>query len=220
MPAARARRSRGSVAQDALCLGDVCGDRVHQGRRQAVVGLDAQLSQPGSDGAHLIGLGARFDGRGHEGGKFGTGPALVVGAFGMDEIEAVERVATVLDAAIHMDAAVLAGVPLNGRRRVDDRQLLCVRGDTEVVPRHYRDLGEQGALGFPALGATAEMVVRALPLDRHFDGILRTSAQQRAAREIRRTSLHTLIHVRVNRYSHVRHPPVCAHRELLLRTSP
>ena len=39
-------------------LGNVGGDRIHQTRRQAVVGFEMQLLQSGPDRAHLIGLSA------------------------------------------------------------------------------------------------------------------------------------------------------------------
>jgi hypothetical protein len=42
----------------------------------------------------------------------------------MDEVEPVERVTLVLDAAVHVHAAAGAGIALNRRVAVDDLQLL------------------------------------------------------------------------------------------------
>jgi hypothetical protein len=38
----------------------------------------------------------------------------------MDKIEAVERVLRIFDAAVHVHAAIFAGVPLDGRIGVHD----------------------------------------------------------------------------------------------------
>ncbi len=57
----------------------------------------------------------------------------------MHEIKAVERMTRILDAAIHVHAAFLAGVPLNRGRLVDDRELAAIRRDAQIVPRNDRD---------------------------------------------------------------------------------
>lgn len=80
----------GSTARRARQLGRVGRDGIHQRWRQAVVGLETQLSQPVPDSVLLIGAGARFDDRGREGGKLGRRPAVVPGEFRVDEIEPIE----------------------------------------------------------------------------------------------------------------------------------
>jgi hypothetical protein len=49
---------------------------------------------------------------------------LVLGKLGMDKIEPVERMFRVLDAPIHMHAAIFAGVPLDGRIDVHNLKLV------------------------------------------------------------------------------------------------
>src|SRR6185437_5840180 len=109
---------RGSVRQGARSLRDVGGDRVHQRRRQAIIGLKAKLLQSAADRAHPVRADARFDHRGDERGEFRGGPALLLEPFGMDEVEPIEWMALVLDAAIHVNAAFLAGVAMDGRTRI------------------------------------------------------------------------------------------------------
>ena len=77
----------------------------------------------------------------------------------MDEVQAVEGVGLVLDAAVHVGAAALAGVALDGGRGVDDLQLVAVLGHRDVVARHNGDDREHRAFRLPALGAAAGMVV-------------------------------------------------------------
>lgn len=54
------------------------------------------------------------------------------------------------DAAKEMDAAVFAGVALDGGGRIDDVQFLGVGGDAEFVGGDDTDDGEEGAGGLPA----------------------------------------------------------------------
>ena len=116
----------------------------------------------------------------------------------MNEIQPVEGMARVLDPAIHVNAAVPAGVSLDRRGRIHGREFMPVRGHADVLPRHDRDLREHRALGLPALRAAADVIVRALPLDRHLDGVLIALAHKGPAREILRPGFHTLIHGRVD----------------------
>jgi len=56
-----------------------------------------------------------------------------VGQFDVHEVESVERMVAVLDAAVHVHAAAGAGVALNRGFRVDDLELLRILGDFEFV---------------------------------------------------------------------------------------
>ena len=116
----------------------------------------------------------------------------------MNEIEAMEGMPGVLDAAIHVNAAVLAGIAMDGGGGIRDLKLVPVRRDADAVARHDRDLRKQRAFGLPALRAAAYVIVRALRTDRHLDGILTAVARKGPAREIRRSGFRTLIHARVN----------------------
>ena len=93
----------------------------------------------------------------------------------MHEIQPLEGM-VLLDAPEHMYPALLARVTLDGSAPIDDSELLCVGRDTQGVPRHDPDHGEQRASGLPALGATAGMVVRDVALDADFDFVLGTVA--------------------------------------------
>src|SRR5712692_9027856 len=76
------------------------------------------------------------------------------------EFASVQRMALVLDPAIHVHAALLAGMPLDGGLGVHDRELVAVRRDAQVVAPHDGDLREQRPFRFPALGAAAHVIVR------------------------------------------------------------
>src|SRR5262252_1043782 len=89
----------------------------------------------------------------------------------MDKIEPVERMLGVLDAAIHVHAAIAARVPLDGRIGVYDLELVGILGNTQLVARHNRDLREQRACGLPAFGASAYVIIGALRCDAHLDRI-------------------------------------------------
>ena len=60
------------------------------------------------------------------------------------------------------------------RRRIDDLQLVRVRGDLDLVAADDGDQGEDRALGLPALGAAAGVVVRGLRADVDLTLSLRT----------------------------------------------
>src|SRR6185436_6336294 len=124
-------------------------------------------------------------------------PALFLGELGVDEVEAKERMALVLDAPVHVHAAFLAGITLDRRLGIDNRELLAVRFHADLVARHDRDLREERALRLPALGAAADVVVRGLRPDRHLDPVLRAVAPERPTCEIRRRGFQATIHLRV-----------------------
>ena len=109
--------------------------------------------------------------------------------FGVDEVEAVERMALVLDAAIHMRAAGLAGVPLDRRRRIDDLQLVAVLEHLDVVARHHGDHREGRAFGLPAFGAAAGVVVGDIALDADLDRLVLAFADQGSAGKVARALL-------------------------------
>jgi hypothetical protein len=111
----------------------------------------------------------------------------------MEEVEAVQGMARVVDAAVHMHAAGLAGVALDGGVGIDDLELVAVGRDRKVVARRDRHDGEQRAFGLPALGAAACMVMGGLALDRHRDLVVRTLAVEGAAREVRGSGLDALV---------------------------
>src|SRR5437879_2425376 len=101
--------------------------------------------------------------------------------------------ALVLYPSIHVHAALLAGMPLDGRLGVHDRELVAVRLDAQVVAPHDGDLREQRPFRFPALGAAAHVIVRALPLDRYLDPVLRAVAIKRPAGEVLRRGLQSAV---------------------------
>src|ERR1700730_1919833 len=167
------------------CLCDVGCKGTHQCRGQAVVRLEPQLLQATSDRRHLTGRGTGLDDGGNKRREFGRRPALILGKLGVDEIEAVERMLRVLDPAVHVNPAPSAGIALNGRVGIYDLELLGVISHAQLVARHHGDLREQRALGFPAFGASAYVIVRALTRDAHLDGIACAFALQRATRKLR-----------------------------------
>src|SRR5437870_12674842 len=77
-------------------------------------------------------------------------------------------------------------MPLDRRLGIGDRQLVAVRLDAEVVARYDGDLREQRPFRLPALGAAAHVIVRALPLDRYLDPVLRAVAIKRPACKVLR----------------------------------
>src|SRR6266481_8768501 len=144
------------------------------------------------------GRGPGFDDRRDECGELGGGPTLLLRKLRVDEIEPVERMLRVLDAAVHVHAALGAGVPLNGRIGIRDLELFGILGNTELVARHNGDLREQGACGLPAFGASTYVIIGALGRNAHLDGIARAFAHERCPREVRRAGPHAVVHCRMN----------------------
>src|SRR5271168_1501819 len=104
----------------------------------------------------------------------------------------------VFDAAIHVDAANLASVPLNGRRRIDHAELVAVLRAVHLVLRHDGHDRERRPFGFPALGTAASVVMRDLRADRYFDGPVRAFARQGSSSEVLRSLLDAVIDRRMN----------------------
>jgi hypothetical protein len=85
--------------------------------------------------------------------------------------------ALVLDPAIHVDAALFAGMPLNSGLGVHHRKFVPVRLDAEIFTRDDGDLRKERAFRLPTFRAAAHMIVRALAFDRYLDLVLRAIAQ-------------------------------------------
>src|SRR4051812_26471887 len=102
----------------------------------------------------------------------------------MDKIDAIQGMRLVLDAAIHMDTTSFACVALNSGFLIDDCELVAVRVDAQVVARHHSDLRKKRALGFPALGASTDMVMRTLSFDADRYLLVAAMANERPTRKI------------------------------------
>lgn len=99
----------------ASLLRSVCRNQIHQIRAQAIVTLQALLLECGSDISHLLGVEALLDDAGYEGSELRLLPLVLIGTeLGVHEVQALECVVG-FDASEHVHAAVLAGVPLDGR---------------------------------------------------------------------------------------------------------
>src|SRR5437016_13199464 len=85
----------------------------------------------------------------------------------------------ILDAAVHVYAAIPAGVALNGGIGIHDFELVGILGHTQLVARHDRDLREHRARGLPAFGASTDVIIGALGRNAHLDGIARAFARER-----------------------------------------
>src|SRR6185295_10411098 len=125
----------------------------------------------------------------------------------MDEVEAVERMRLVLDAAVHMGTAHLAGVALDGRRGIYDLQLVAVFRHFHVVARHNGDHRKSCALWLPAFGAAAGMVMSDVAGDGNLDRLVLALADQGASGEAARALLHSVVNRWVDMNSHRVTPP-------------
>src|SRR6516165_8539339 len=120
----------------------------------------------------------------------------------MHEVQAVERMALVLNAPIHVRAAALASVALDHGRRIDDRQLVAVFEDRKVVAGNDSDHREHRSLRFPALGAAAGMIVGDIALDADLDRPILAFADECAAGKAAGALLHSTINRWVDMSSH------------------
>ena len=179
-------------------FGDVGCDGIHQGRGKTIVWLQTQLPQARAHGRHLIGAGARLDDRGDEGGELGSRPALLSPELGVNKIQTIEGVLGIFDAPVHMHATPRAGVPLDRRVGIHDLQFLGTLADVQLVAWHNGDLRERGASRLPALGASADVIVRRLGTDADLNGIARALAHQRPARKARCAGSHAIVDCRMN----------------------
>lgn len=143
---------------------------IHERRREGVICRQALGGEGAADVVHLVGIEALLDDGAHECGELGLLPALVLGELDVDEVEALEGV-VLLDAAEEVDAALAAGVALDHSLRVDDLELVGIGGHAQLVTRHDGHDAEQRALGLPALGAPARVVVCHLTAESHLDWV-------------------------------------------------
>src|SRR4030095_12271543 len=114
----------------------------------------------------------------------------------MDEVEAVEWMPLVLDPAVHMRPAGLAGMALDRRRRVDNLQLVAVLEHFHIVARDHGDDGEGRARGRPALCAAGGGVVGNVALDGDLDRLVRALADKGSAGE----TAGPLLYAAINRW--------------------
>src|ERR1051325_2111516 len=120
----------------------------------------------------------------------------------MNKIEAVEWMALVFDATVHVNTAGLASVTLNRGVLVDDRELVAILADFQIIARHHRDDREGGTLGLPTLGATAGMVVRNVALDRDLHLLIGAVADQVSAGEAPGARFHAVVDRRMQGNGH------------------
>jgi hypothetical protein len=92
-----------------------------------------------------------------------------------------------------MNTALFAGVALNGGRLIDDLQLVGVSGHAEAFFGYDRNLGKQRTLGFPALAATANMVMSTLRCHSNLNRFIVAVAMQISTGEIFATSLNAIV---------------------------
>ena len=103
--------------------------------------------------------------------------------------------------SIHMNTAFLAGMALNGRRLIDNLQLVGVcshaqiifRYDGNLIFRYDGNLRKKRALRFPALAATTSMVMSTLRSHGNLDRFIVAVAMQKATGEIINASLYAIV---------------------------
>ena len=176
------------------------GYSVHQGWGQAIVGRKLELGQSSSDSLHVCRVCARFDDRGNKRCKFRRRPTRCTRTFSVNEIKAIKRMAFILNPAVHVNAALLASMALNGGFGIHYCELVFVSCDADVVPRNDGNLRKQSARWFPAFRAAANVIVRTLPFNRYFDFFLCAGASQRSTRKIACSGFESVIDGWMNFY--------------------
>lgn len=136
----------------ARLLGVISGQGIHQRRAEGIVRLQANLVELLPHLGGLFGREPLLDDGADKGGKLGLLPAGGVAQLDVHKVEALEGVLGD-DAAKQVDAALRAGVALDGGALVDDLELAAVGRHLEVVGGHNGDDGEEGTSGFPAFRA-------------------------------------------------------------------
>src|ERR1700693_1224489 len=126
----------------------------------------------------------------------------------MEEVEAVQRETRVVDASVHMHAALLARVSLDCRVRVHDLQLIFICSYAEIGAWSDRNLREQRASRFPALRAAANVVKGSLALNRDGHLLVGTLARQRTTSEVCSRWFEALIDAWMNGSCHCQFPPL------------
>ena len=124
-------------------------DQIHQHRTQNIICRQPLLLELLSHSIDLVRLEALLDDTAHERRELRLLPSLGVAQFGVDEVQALEGV-LVVNATEQMNAALLAGVTLDGRAWVEDVELVAVGGDLYCIYRDDADDREECALRFPA----------------------------------------------------------------------
>ena len=161
------------------------GDRVHQRRVEAVVGLQPLAAQRAAHFVHLRGRRAALDDRRDEGREARAFPALLRRQLRMDEVETMERVILVLDPAVHVHATLGARIALDCCLLVDDLQLVLVGRHRQLVARDHAYDRECRTFRLPALGAAAGVVVGDLRVDLDLHLVTGAPAFEGPARESR-----------------------------------
>lgn len=172
--------SGGASCKRAILFGRPGCDVIHEARAQAVIGFEIEVSQANAHAVHLCGFVATFDDRRYEGRKAWLCPTRFVETFRMYERQTFERMFT-FDGTVEMDAAFLAGMPLDKCGRIDNGEFVGVFQHLDAVCRCDRNDGEGRAFRLPALGAAAGVIVRDVALDAHLHGIALAIANKRAA---------------------------------------
>lgn len=137
--------------QSTRLLGRPGGNGVHQRGGQRIVRLQTDTLELAADTVHARRVKALLDEGRDKGSKLRLLPvAGRRGQLGVHKVEAVEGVG-LFNAAVQVDAAVLAGVALDGGGLVDNGQLVLVGGDLDCIAGHDADDRKESALGLPAL---------------------------------------------------------------------
>jgi hypothetical protein len=97
---------------------------------------------------------------------------------------------------------------LNCGIRIDDLELVAIRGDGEILARHDGDHGESRACRLPALRAAANVIMRGVASDADRYGVGVALTFERSAGEIRLPLFDTVIDGRVyGNIAHLGRPP-------------
>lgn len=107
----------------------------------------------------------------------------------------------VFDAAIHVRAALLAGMALDGGARIDHLQLSGIFRDFNFVTRDNADHRKKGSCRFPAFGTAACMIMRNVTAHPHFHLIVLAATAERTAAEVRIALADSRIDRRMYRHS-------------------
>src|SRR5882724_8949987 len=111
----------------------------------------------------------------------------------MNEVQTVERMPLVLDAAEHMRTASLAGMPLYSCRCIDHLKLVAVFQNADVFARYDRYHSKDRPLRLPAFGAAAGVVVGDVTLDADLDRPILAFADQGSAGETARALPYSVV---------------------------
>src|SRR5258708_12827880 len=102
------------------------GNVIHQCGRQTIIRLKSELLETRSDPWQFGRVDAGLDHRGHKRRKSRGFPTAFGEKFGMDEVETMERMPLILDAAVHMRTANLTTRPLYRRPRLHTLDLVAI----------------------------------------------------------------------------------------------